>query len=207
MPRWRIQGAERSTGKDASVTVEAADEDAAVRVAGANMFVESVERLPDPPVLDMQSKLPPVAALSPVITPRPTAPSAAAEDGLTSMERWAVTVLRTVAILGYLIGLGNAIFHSAASRLNSSYSYEIYSTDRFQSDNAIGATANALERMKRATDRIDEHVEDWKDRQLGIVLVVAAAGWHICSIMIVNRGVSRLMIKAVHKMKNAGNQE
>lgn len=51
--KWRIKGADRTTGEDREITVDAPSEEEAVKTAGTTLFIESVELMrPPPPIPD-----------------------------------------------------------------------------------------------------------------------------------------------------------
>lgn len=173
MQEWTVTGADRQTGKDRVLAISALTEVEASREAVLQgILVEDVRRSRT----EAQD-----AAPSPVTRPHRLHPPRP-RSGLVRSVVSAAYILITAAflisgILAVVVGIGGGRYQPPFS-------------ERFQSDNAVGATANAVERMIYEQERTHDNR---LTILIGVILIAVAM---LCSIVqaieVINDRLDRL---------------
>lgn len=137
--KWVITGADRSTGADATIEVDADTKDQAIKQAGKQLLVEKVRpaKVEPPP--------PPVEYASPD-TPRPAEIPVASVPAERKRAEGSVGASMCTIFAALLHAIG---WIAVLSGWMSSASFP----DRFKDDNAMGASANALESLLHTSDQ------------------------------------------------------
>jgi len=162
--KWQVTGADRETGEDKTIEVEAVDEAQAIRrAARMGLLVASAEQegngVATAEVEPVAVEVEAIAYASPD-TPKPR--DHAERPGATvsqpaNVER-GTTGLKIMAVIFHLAGW-TAIFAGWADSAKRD--------DRFKDDNAVGATANAAEELLRLNSQYDVV-------KVGAMLIIAA---------------------------------
>jgi hypothetical protein len=184
MARWRVTGADRATGADVTVEVEAASRDAAVVEAGRRLLISEIEAIPEPAP---PPRTPPAGEKQPSTRPLGIPPLGFGDDGLSRRERYATRAMRVAAVVMYAIGFLGLF----TSGMAAGVSHWDSGSDHFHADNAIGATANAAQDLVRHMERVEGRLESIYHLAASIALLLLGAAWHVIATMVDSRGAAR----------------
>lgn len=170
MPTFDVKAAHRETGKPDVLTIEAPTPEEAVTIANdRGWLVEDVREVP--PVI-----VPP---------PRSATPESAAQPRKQALAWDGSAFLRIIGILAVVLAVVGLWF----TNNHDTASLQIlrggrYLDHRFKSDNAVGATANALENTlpDKLTDLASEVKDEIRDLKL-----IAVAGFGLVLIAVSRR--------------------
>jgi hypothetical protein len=129
--KWVVKGVDRNTGKDSTITVEADDEEkASARASYHNLLVEKLEPQPPEPV-----------TLLGYASPKKEGPSLQFE----TVEKMAEELPAGPKGIGIVEGIISAGFGTIGVLcMLGSFAMTAPISEQFQSDNAIGESANRL---------------------------------------------------------------